>query len=321
MTIAYRFYDPGRDYAAVEALWQEVLGATYPVSRRVLWPRIAGRNTLEAGDAWVVLNGEQLAGFGVAEIDRAVLVPPTRPCVQALIVHPDFQRRGIGTELLKRIEQRASSLGYKEIAPGAGPWRFWTGVPNDLPGARAFFTRHGYVRNNETVDLYGSLENYSPDPQAAALLKSLGITAGPVTDTNFGSVYAFMCREAPGWRGSMMMMMEAGDKDNVLVLYRGTEEIACIQTYTPQSRYRGPNVVWDARYGERMGGFGAVLVAKAWRGKGLGVALCHQAATHIKNRGGSGCYIDWTVTKLLDLVYSKVGTSVCMTYGMYSKKF
>lgn len=320
MNFTYCIYDPCLHFREVEGLWQTTLGETFPVTRRVLWPRIAGRNTLEAGDGWVALQGKEVVGFVIAEIDRASLVPLPHVCIQTLIVHPAFQRQGVGTELLRRLEQHAEESGFKTIVPGIGPWRFWPGVPDVAPAATAFFLKSGYVRNYDCVDLYIDLRTYSPGVQVDEYLGQQDIKVISVTQQNLGMVYDFLAREQPSWFKSMMMMVEAGDKDHVLVFTHGAECVGCIQTYTPVSRFRGTNLVWEARYGGQLGGFGAVLIAHAWRGKGLGAVLCHVAATHIKKWGASGCYIDWTSEKLASQLYAKVGAPVCMSYGMYSKE-
>jgi len=320
VTIAYREYDPCAHYRGVAALWSAVFGDAWPVTHRVLWPRIAGRNTLEPGDGWVVLDNARIVGFGLAEIDRAAQPPVPHACVQALLVDPEYERRGIGSELLARLERRAVSLGYHEMMPGAGPWRFWTGVPDALPGAQAFFVRHGYARNYDAVDLYGSLADYAADAASPECLRRLDITVAPVSDTALGAAYDLLSRELPGWRRALLMLLEAGDRENVLLFSRGAESVGYVQLYTPQSRFRGANLVWEGRYGGSLGGFGAVLIAKAWRGKGLGAALCHTAATRLKAGGAAGCYIDWTSAALAAQLYSKVGASICARFGMYSRK-
>lgn len=316
----FRIYDPLRDYAGIAELWRDTLGSAYPVTHRVLWPRIVGRHTLESGDGWVACQGKRLVGFGLAELDRAVLTGGIQASVQAILVAPEGQRQGIGTALLDRIEKRARAAGVDLIRPGSSCWRFWTGIPEDLPGARAFFRRHGYQDDYAAVDLFGDLTPDTPDDRAGSVLENLGIEAESLTDLNLGAVYDFLSREQPSWRRSMLMMVEAGDLKNVLVFRKGTEWVGSIQTYTPASRYRGANVVWEGRYRPGLGGFGAVLIAKAWRGKGLGAALCQAAARHIRQAGATGCYIDWTNRTLSDKLYSKVGTSICTTFAMCSKK-
>lgn len=314
-----REYDPARDYRAVRELWAGVLTDRYSVTDRVLWPRIAGRNTLNPGDGWVVKSGRRVIGFGMMELDRGALTADSAASVQVLLVDPQYQRQGIGTALLGKIGGRAQAEGRDVLLPGSGVWRFWSGVPDDLPNARAFFEKRGFVRNYESVDLYGSLAGYQPPAEASARLAEAGVECGVVTADQVGVVYDLLVREAPSWRRSYLMLVEAGDAGNVLYFSKGEEGVGCIQTYTPGSRLRGANLAWEGTLGKELGGFGAVLIAKAWRGRGLGAALCHAAATHIRAQGASGCYIDWTNDALSERLYSQVGTSVWARFGMYSR--
>lgn len=314
-----REYDPLRDYGKVRDLWAAALPARYALAERAAWPRLVGRDTLRTGDGWVVESGRRLIGWGLAEIDRGAIGPDPSGSVQALLVHPDHQREGIGTALAEKIEKRIRAEGGTTVRPGGGMWRFWTGIPEDLPGARAFFERRGYAQNYEAVDLFGPLSAGDGSAGGEAVLAEAGVTAAPVTADRVGEVYDLLTREAPSWRRSYLMLVAAGDAGNVLYFSKGSEGVGCIQTYTPGSRLRGPNLAWEGHLGSNLGGFGAVLIAKAWRGRGLGAALCQAAAAHIRARGAAGCFIDWTNDALADRLYAKVGTSVWMRFGMYAR--
>ena len=113
-------YDPIRHYRPVAALWARALGGTYPVTERVLFPRIVGRNTLEPGDGVTAWEGARLVGFGIVEVERAALPPAPSASVQALLVHPDYQRRGLGTALLAQLEARARAAGQTELRLAGG---------------------------------------------------------------------------------------------------------------------------------------------------------------------------------------------------------
>jgi len=311
-------YDPLLHYRQVAALWESALGDTYAVSERVLFPRIMGRNTLMPGDGLVAMESERIIGFGLLEIDRAPICPGRPESVQALLIDPEYQRRGIGSLLLANLEDRLRGLGVTNVIAGGGPWRFWTGIPEDLPAAAAFFTKHGYAANYEAIDMCGPLADFRLPDQATEYLAAAGAEVASCTLDEVGAVYDLLTREQPGWRGSFLALVTAGDVANVLLVKRGAEIIGCIQTYPRHARLRGANVVWERRYGGNMGGFGAVLIAKAWRGRGLGVAMIQAAAQYVKDSGASCCYIDWTGRSLAPF-YGKVGAQICKVFGMYGK--
>jgi len=305
-------------YPQIAALWERALGETYPVSERVLFPRIVSRNTLEPGDGLVAVDSDRIVGFGLLEIDRAPICPGRPESVQALLVDPAYQRRGIGSELLTRLEKRLRELGVTNVITGGGPWRFWTGVPEDLPAAAAFFAKHGYTANYEAIDMCGPLAGFRMAEESVASLAAAGAEMVSCTPADVGATYDLLTREQPGWRGSFLAMVTAGDVANVLLLKRGAVIIGCIQTYPRHSRLRGANLVWERRYGEDLGGFGAVLIAKDWRGKGLGAAMIQAAAQYVKDSGAGHCYIDWTGRTLAPF-YSKVGVEICRAFTMYGK--
>jgi GNAT superfamily N-acetyltransferase len=311
-------YQPLIHYAQIAALWERVLGETYPVSERVLFPRIVGRNTLEPGDGLIAMEGDRIMGFGLLEIDRAPICPGRPESVQVLLVDPAYHRRGIGSDLLTRLEGRLRELGVANVIAGGGPWRFWTSVPEDLPTATAFFAKHGYMANYEAIDMCGPLAGFRMAEESKAGMAAAGVEVVSCTLDEVGATYDFLTREQPGWRGSFLAMVTAGDVANVLLMKRGEEIIGCIQTYPRHSRLRGANLVWDRLYGENLGGFGAVLIAKDWRGKGLGAAMIQAAAQYVKDSGAGHCYIDWTGRALAPF-YGKVGAEVCKAFTMYGK--
>ena len=68
-------FEPLCHYRQVAELWGRALGDTYPVTERVLRPRIWTRPSYEPGDAFVALVDGRVAGLGIVEIDRTMLPP------------------------------------------------------------------------------------------------------------------------------------------------------------------------------------------------------------------------------------------------------
>ena len=312
-------YDLLQHYGEVASLWERTLGDCYPVTHRVLLPRIGTRISYEPGDGMVAVECGRVVGFGINEVDRAPLGSLKSGGVQAILVDPAYQRRGIGSDLLSRLEARLKRIGLIDSVAGTGLYRFWSGIPDDLPAARTFFESHGYQSRCDAIDMVASLDGFHPEECYAARLRDSNISAEHATGETVGAIYDLLTREAPNWRTSMLAMTTAGDMDNVLVFRHEANFIGCIQTFTPQSRFRSANIVWERRYGKEMGGFGAVLIAKSWRGRGLGTCLCQEAANHVKFHGGKQCYIDWTTRERASL-YAKVGAVICNTFHMYGKK-
>ncbi len=312
-------YDPLLHYNAALDLWKQTLGIAYPVTDRVARPRLWTRPGLEPGDGIVAVENGQVVGIGVAEISRDALIPPQTASLELLVVAPSHQRRGLGRRLLSLIEARLRSHGFKEIHVARGLYRFWSGTPVDLPGASPFFEACGYTDTGEVVDMIASLEDFLPDPAREQAAQGMGVTVAPVKPDEVGGVYDLLTREAAGWREALLKMASSGDLGNILAVRHGRRFIGCVQTFTPTSRFRYANLVWEGLYGQKLGGFGAVLIAKAWRGKGLGLYMIEQAAAHVKNNGGSHAYIDWTSREMARF-YGKIGAVICRTFRKHMKQ-
>ena len=318
MKVKLMDYDPNRHYDAVADLWERTLGDKFGVTDRILRPRIWTRPSLEPGDGVVALNRRRVVGFGMIEFSRDFLVPPTSGSIEALVVDPAFQRRRVGSQLLARLEDRLRGLKCQSAAVGCGLYRFWSGTPVELPAATAFFESHAYASNYDAIDMVAPLADFQIGEPHKARLREKGAVVESVKPDEIGRLFDFLTREALGWRESMLRMVAAGDAPNALVVRRGDELIGCIQTFIPTSRFRYANLVWERVYGENLGGFGAVLIAKDWRKQGLGVAMIQAAAQHVKDHGGSHCFIDWTSHSLAPF-YAKTGARICGVFKKHAK--
>ncbi len=302
-----REYDAARDARAVQELWQATLGGTYPVTERVFRGCTTGRPSYEPGDALVAVEGRRIVGFGMIEPDRHAAGVGACGSVAALLVHPAHQRHGVGTRLLAELEARLRAQGCTQAQVGGGLNRFWTGCPADLPAGLAFFLRQGYALKGGCYDLVIPLEPYTDAAACQAKLAAAGVELVGCTPADLGAALAFETREFAGWVAATLRMAGAGDLGNFLVLKRGGQIIGSIQTYTPGSRWRAANLIWEGVLGPRLGGFGAVGIAKDCRGQGLGKLMCEGAAHHVKRAGADQCHIDWTG---LVGFYAKVGAKV-----------
>src|SRR5207245_699212 len=106
-------------------------------------------------------------GFCLAKIAREPLgadgTLPDRGWVSALVVHPAFQRRGLGKRLLAQAEGYLASLGRRRVVLGGDPGHFFPGVPL-RDEALAFFARAGYRFGGDAYDLHRSVAGYTTPP-------------------------------------------------------------------------------------------------------------------------------------------------------------
>lgn len=315
--MSIRTYRPHEDGAAVMLLWDQCLGQQYPVSERVFRQATAGRPNYEPADAVVAVDGDKIVGFAMLELYRDSLKVRDHASIAAIMVHPDYRRKGIASEMLAPLEKLARENAAAFITAGAGRHRFWTGLPTDLADAKAFFLKHDYACENESVDLVVPLGGYESRMKYQPRLAAIGAWVEPATLTHLPEALAFEIREFPNWSDTMIRMVAAGDINNVLVVRTKAEIVGTIQTFTPSSRWRAPNLVWEQVHGGKIGGYGAVGIGEAHRGKGLGAAMCEAAALHVERSGATCAYIDWTG---LEDFYHKVGAKTWRRFHACSKK-
>src|SRR6187399_1748700 len=91
-----RPYRHSADSAAVYALWQAVLGQQWPIAAADFDRLLTKSPLYQDGDYFVACHADRIVGFVAAQIDRG---NPERSSIAALLVDPQFQRRGIGTAL------------------------------------------------------------------------------------------------------------------------------------------------------------------------------------------------------------------------------
>ena len=288
-----RPYCPLSHAGSVFALWGEALGDLWPVSQRAFFSRVTGRIGYREGDAVVALDRSVVVGFGMIEVRPGHNGGSPTGSISCLVTAIGKQGQGIGTELLAALEDRLRSDGCEEVRLGGGRDRFWTGVPENLPRATRFFEAKGYDLSARMPDMLHELEACELTEEYRERLGEVGAVVRSATWDDVGALLTMEQREFPGWVDNLLRALSAGDVENIILVEREHEIIGTIQTFTPQNRFRGANQVWEEILGTEVGGYGAVGIAKAWRGRGLGGAMSLAAAEHVRSHGACACCIDW----------------------------
>lgn len=108
-------------------LYNSVGWTSYTDTPDRLAAAVAGSHTVVAASA-----GEQLVGLARVVSDGASIW-----YLQDLLVRPDFQRRGIGRELVRRALQDATGVRQKVL------------LTDDEPGQKAFYETLGFQQTTE----------------------------------------------------------------------------------------------------------------------------------------------------------------------------
>lgn len=136
--VHYRLYHPS-DFAQFYAIEEICFQPPVRFSRRYLRQIIERSNSV----TWVADQGGRVAGFSVAgftcEVDR------TFAYVQTIEVAPAHRNQGIGTELLRRVEDSARAAGASVI---------WLHVDTANDAAIHLYESHGYRQQGRQEHYY-----------------------------------------------------------------------------------------------------------------------------------------------------------------------
>lgn len=317
-----REYNPNLDTQALLPLWQAALGDSWPMRDDLLRRQLTDHRFYRGDDHLVALVGEQLVGLVGTQVDRWEGVPYDNRGggISVVLVHPDWQRRGIGTRLHAAALAHLRREGARELRlGGGGAYRFWPGVPTDLPGAYGFFAACGWPLDPEkrSRDLVRDLSDFHVPPAMSARLARENVIVRPAQPDEVDDVLAFEFQHFPGWAAGFVYMAELGDFQNMLLaIDRQKGIVGTLMLHTPQSRWLTANITWKTLLGDSLGGISAVGVAESERGRGIGIGMVAVGSEALRARGVGNCHIDWT--NIVDF-YGKLGYTVWREYWMSTR--
>jgi ribosomal-protein-alanine N-acetyltransferase len=136
--VKYRRYAPS-DFAALYAVEELCFGPPFRFSRATMRRFIASPDSA----TWIVEENAELIGFSIVEWSTAQ--GESAAYIQTLEVHPAWRGRGIGAELLSRVEDSAREAGAKSVA-----------LHVDVENAAAIhlYESHGYARQGREEHYY-----------------------------------------------------------------------------------------------------------------------------------------------------------------------
>ena len=319
--VLIRPYNPNLDTAALLPLWQAALDGTWPMRDDLLRRLLTDHRFYRAGDHLVAVAGERVVGFVGTQVDRAGKETGNGSGgISAVLVHPEWQRQGIGTRLHEAALKHVRNEGVSALRlGGGGAYRFWPGVPTDLPGAYGFFASCGWPLEPEqrSRDLVRDLSDFCVPTAMRARLSQEGVIVRPAREEEVDDVLAFEWEHFPGWAAGFVYMAELGDFQNMLVAFDADKGIVgTLMLHTPSSRWLAANITWKTLLGDSLGGMSAVGVAASERGRGIGIGMVAIGSEVLRERGVGNCHIDWT--NIVEF-YGKLGFRVWREYWMSTR--
>lgn len=311
--VRLRPYDALQDAQAVLWLWRSSFGATWPISRDVFQAVTTGHAHHREGDHLVAESDGGIVGFVATHVHRGD--PPSGAGgIAVIMVSPKARRRGIGTALHDAATTHLKETGVRRAQLAGGVARFWPGVPTGLLDAEDFFRACGWEHSETSYDMVRHLGDYVTPPSVHRRIGDERIDLRVADAASLAEILEFEGRHFPDWLEHFRTAANAGDQSEILAARaRNGGVVGSLVMFTPRSHRLGANAVWKTLLGDDLGGLGAVGVASAQRGRGIGTALVARASEILKERGVGPSLIDWT--SLVDF-YGRLGYSKWCNYLM-----
>ena len=230
--------------------------------------------------------------------------------VYLICVHPEFQRRGIGTALLEAAEDAMSRRCFEDtIHIGAGDGYIFPGVPKDH-GMNDWFLQRGYIHDwgdcgcfDMDLDLTQTSENYEP---LESVISGIRYRYAKLTDRE-----ALLTCVAEGEVDFVPYyeeeeQYEDGTKTPILVAVDGEQIVGAIMIDM------GTRIVGE-------GTVGCTVTHPQYRGKGIATYLVRIATGILKAQGLERASLQYTYTDILKL-YQRSGYQVSKEYYMAAEK-
>lgn len=275
------------------ALWTRACGQEFALPPRALAHNLSAPIDAAQAGRIAIVEGEP-SGFVLASVlrDHPDVAPPELGWLDALVVAPEYRRRGVGSALLEWAEGWLREQGRTVFRPGGSLRPFAPGVASEWNVS--FFRAHGYVSRPQdpVVQDFGlDLQEY----KTPAFVKALDGVCRPATEDDIDALETFFAREFPGrWKYEFEQHVRDGGRVSDFMLLetpRGVD--ACCQM-TFKDSLRPVERFYPSPMPRPWGQVGSVGVSADRRNAGYGSAVLDAALTNLRARGVRGCIIDWT---------------------------
>lgn len=301
MTASIRPYQPS-DFDALYGVWQAALDSTWPITPEFLQRIVSGYASYREGDHLVAEQEGRVVGFIPTRLDSAGKTAE----IPFVVVHPEKQRQGIGTQLHTAAIEHWRQKGVETVSLGHGDGYFWRGVPDEFPGVLKFFQSCGWHFNETDYDLTQDLHAYRTPPGVFERVTQQNIEIRLSSADEIAAILQFERRVFPDWAEIFQANADAGRYPDILVAWQGKSVVGSLLM-------EATLFVWHKMLGDDMGIIGVVGVDDQLRRRGIGVALTARASEILQARGVGQCFIGWT-----DEVefYGKLGYKIWHSYSI-----
>jgi predicted N-acetyltransferase YhbS len=296
------------DVTAIFQLWQQTVGQKWPLSVTHF------RQTLASSEARHFIAKEDGQVVGLLAGLKRYGEQAEKAHITALLVAPDWQRKGIGTALYNTALEHFQAEGVRYVQVGGGWPRFWPGVPANLPAGLAFFQARGWRFDHTVYDLVQDLRRYTTPSNVKLRIAREQLRFEVATHETIDEALSFEMYHFPGWVDHFQRVASVGDYSDIVMARDATGEVvAALATHSNLSHPSRCDVLWQPLLNNHAGAIGCVGVAEAERGRGIGLSLVAHASELLRDQGLISCYIDWV---FLTDFYARLGYEKWRAYQM-----
>lgn len=249
----------------------------------------------------VAESGGRVAGFITGFVRRYPIEDMAddsdRSWITLFAVHPDFQRRGIGSALFDAVEGWFRQEGKSAVLAGPYTPNWWIpGVDvNAYPGAVEFLKSRGYEEVTRPLAMDSDLVSYRRPQwvsEKQAALEAAGVKFRQLCPELVPDLFAFLKAEFPGdWQRHL--------RETVTRILRNEYPPRHVHVAIENGAVRG----FAHFEGERFGPFGT---ARPERGRGMGAVLLCLTVEAMRDSGLHDAFFLWTADSTAKL-YAEAG--------------
>lgn len=308
-------FDPSQrsHLEGVAAAWNAACGRDLAITQRFVAYNAHPEPGVDLAGRLAVIGSRVV---GAALVSRADSEDQAR--LDALVVHPDAQRRGIGSALLGWAEGWMKKGGARRACLGGSLRPFSPSLPEELCGSFPFFQGCGWDWNErDTWDVARDLGDGKPIVRLAMPESGPGDGIRAAEEADRAALEAFFERAFPGrWHFSAVEFLRAGGRIEDFIILRQAGRVEGFAWLTFPDSARPIERMYPHRLPKPWGHLGPIGVAEPLRGLGWGGLLLQSGLMALRARGVRGCVIDWT--SLLDF-YGKWGFKPYRRYLFLTK--
>ena len=214
-----------------------------------------------------------------------------RNALRLLCVLPEYQGRGVGSELLSEAESKLRQAGERELIVGGTNSRLFIGAPEK---AKGFFEKQGYTVLDHFDEMQGDLSAFR------AADYSLPVPEGASFGWYEGDAEALQ-RAVAQVDADWVQYFPEGQKVFCGMLNGEIASFCAVEEWENCLLSNGKN---------RVGAPGCVGTVPKFRRKGMGLKMVALACEELKKQGCDTCYIHYTGVAPW---YAKLGFRVFLT--------